>query len=262
MSTSPIAQFWRGASRGDWLAAGAILLLALVAWVWLLALPPMDAPMAAGMEAMAGRAPQWTPARALATFAMWTIMMVAMMLPSAAPIVLLHRRIGGVDRTAGAAAPPTAFLLLGYTVAWTGFAALATAGQWALSRAALLTDADALADPPIAAALLIAAGLYQFAPVKQSCLRFCRSPVSFLMRHYRPGAVGALCMGLVHGTFCVACCWAAMALLFVGGVMNLLWIAALSVFVLIEKALPRGDTVGKALGLAAAAAGAYVLIMR
>ena len=238
---------------------GAILLLALLGWAWMVALPPMQAPMSAGMDAMVMAGPRWTAARALATFAMWAIMMGAMMLPSAAPIVLLHRRIAGVDR---ATTPSTAWLTLGYVSVWTVFSALATGVQWGLSQAALLTGSGALVDRPVAAGVLIAAGLYQFAPVKQSCLRLCRSPVSFLMRSYRPGARGALRMGLIHGAFCLVCCWAAMALLFVGGVMNLLWITGLSVFVLVEKALPFGETAGKALGLASAAAGGYLLIIR
>lgn len=238
---------------------GAILLVALVAWGWMLTLPPMDAAMPE-MPGMGLSAAKWTLARALATFAMWAIMMAAMMLPSAAPIVLLHRRTASANRAPGTSAPATSFLTLGYTAVWIGFGALATVVQWALSHAALLTGSDALADGRIAAGMLIGAGLYQFVPFKQSCLRLCRSPVSFLMRYYQPGAIGALRMGLLHGLFCLGCCWASMALLFVGGVMNLLWIAGLALFALTEKALPFGESTGKALGLAAAAAGGYLLI--
>jgi predicted metal-binding membrane protein len=264
MQTSPpIAQFWRTASRGDWVAMGAILLLAAIAWLWILTLPPMSAAVfvaPAGMAAMSMHASQWPASRTLATFAMWTIMMGAMMLPAVAPIVLLHRRMATANRMQDAVAPPTSLLTLGYASVWVGFALLATAAQWALSHAALLNPADALANRRLAGGMLAIAGAYQFAPLKQSCLRLCRSPVSFLMRYYRPGSSGALRMGLLHGTFCLGCCWAAMALLFAGGVMNLLWIAGLSIFALAEKALPFGEAAGRVLGLAAMAAGFYLLI--
>ena len=183
------------------------------------------------------------------------------MLPAAAPIVLLHRRTALQAHTQGAPAPPTALLVLGYGVVWTGFAMLATAAQWVLADAALLTDMDALSDRRIAGAVLIAAGLYQLTPFKQACLQLCRSPVAFLMRHYYPGAVGALRMGLGHGLYCLGCCWAAMALLFVGGVMSLIWVAGLAAFVLIEKALPFGRAFGIAVGIGALAAGSYWLLI-
>lgn len=249
------------------LSAAAIVLLALIAWGYVATLPPMNPPSAdmpdmpgmdmGGMSASA--APPWTWARGFATFAMWSVMMAAMMLPAAAPIVLLHRRTALQAHAQDAPAPPTALLALGYAIVWTSFAALATALQWALSNASLLTDMDALSDRRTAAAVLIVAGLYQLTPFKQACLNLCRSPVQFLMRHYQPGAAGALRMGLIHGLYCLGCCWAAMALLFVGGVMNLLWVAALAVFVLIEKALPFGRFFGIAMGIVALAAGLYWL---
>lgn len=247
------------------LSAGAILLLALIAWGYIVTLEPMTRPSVVmpdmpGMDMngiSAGAAAPWTWARALATLAMWSVMMAAMMLPAAAPIVLLHRRTALQAHTQGAPAPPTALLVLGYGVVWTGFAMLATAAQWVLADAALLTDMDALSDRRIAGAVLIAAGLYQLTPFKQACLQLCRSPVAFLMRHYYPGAVGALRMGLGHGLYCLGCCWAAMALLFVGGVMSLIWVAGLAVFVLIEKALPYGRAFGFVAATGALAVGAY-----
>ena len=194
----------RGFNRVEMLSVGAILLIALIAWGYIATLQPM-APPSADMSGMdmggmsANAAASWTWARALATLAMWSVMMAAMMLPAAAPIVLLHRRTALQAHTQGAPAPPTALLVLGYGVVWTGFAMLATAAQWVLADAALLTDMDALSDRRIAGAVLIAAGLYQLTPFKQACLQLCRSPVAFLMRHYYPGAVGALRMGLGHG---------------------------------------------------------------
>jgi predicted metal-binding membrane protein len=248
----------RGLKRAELLSVGAILLLALIAWGYIASLEPMPDKPGMDMGGMsANAAVPWTWARALATFSMWSVMMVAMMLPAAAPIVLLHRRTALQAHAQGAPAPPTALLVLGYGVVWTCFAMLATAAQWVLADAALLTDMDALSDRRIAGAVLIAAGLYQVTPFKQACLQLCRSPVAFLMRHYHPGAVGALRMGLGHGLYCLGCCWAAMALLFVGGVMNLIWVAGLAVFVLIEKALPFGRVFGVAAGLGALAVGAY-----
>lgn len=267
-SGAPISALLRGLKRLEMLSVGAILLLALIAWVYIATLEPMTPPSIVmpdmpgmdmgGMSASA--AAPWTWARALATFSMWSVMMAAMMLPAAAPIVLLHRRTALQAHAPEAPAPPTALLVLGYGVVWTGFAMLATAAQWALADAALLTDMDALSDQRIAGAVLVAAGLYQLTPFKQACLQLCRSPVAFLMRHYHPGAVGALRMGFVHGLYCLGCCWAAMALLFVGGVMSLIWVAGLAVFVLIEKALPFGRAFGFAAGIGALAVGAYWLL--
>lgn len=273
-NTPPLYALLRGLNRGEAFSAAAILLIALIAWAYIATLPPMTPTSSAApdmpgmpmdmpgmaMDGMSESPPSWTWTRAWATFSMWSIMMVAMMLPAAAPIVLLHRRTASQAHAQGASAPPTALLVLGYAVVWVAFAALATALQWALSNAGLLNGMDAFADRRVAGAVLIAAGLYQLTPLKQTCLQLCRSPVTFLMRHYRPGAAGALRMGLGHGLYCLGCCWAAMALLFVGGVMNLLWVAALAIFVLIEKALPFGRFFGIAVGIGALAVGFYWLL--
>ena len=263
---APLLALLRGFHRAEVLSISAILLIALIAWGYIATLPPMAPPDEmpgmsgtdmAGMDM--GGAP-WTLARAMATFAMWSVMMAAMMLPAAAPIVLLHRRTTLQAHAQGAPAPPTALLVLGYAIVWTGFAALATALQWVLSNAALLTDVDALADRRIAGAVLIAVGLYQVTPFKQACLHLCRSPVGFLMRHYQPGTTGALHMGLRHGLYCLGCCWAAMALLFVGGVMNLIWVVGLAIFVLIEKTLPFARVFSVAVGIGAIAVGSLWLL--
>ena len=244
---APFVAALRNLTLAEGLTVAAILLLALIAWGYIATLEPMssspaDAPAMMDMPGMdmsgtSANAP-WTWARFIATFAMWSVMMAAMMLPAAAPIVLLHRRTALQTQAQGSTAPSTALLVLGYGLVWVSFAALATALQWTLSNAALLTEMDAFSDRRIAGAVLITAGLYQVTPFKQACLQICRSPVAFLMRHYRPGAIGALQMGMSHGFYCLGCCWAAMALLFVGGVMNLVWIAALSVVVLVEKLAP------------------------
>jgi predicted metal-binding membrane protein len=273
--TPPLTALLRGLNGGEILSVAAILIIALIAWAYIATLPPMAPPSSAapdmsgmpmdmpGMvmdEAPANTSTSWTWARAFATFSMWSVMMAAMMLPAAAPIVLLHRRTAVHAHAQGAPAPPTSLLVLGYALIWVGFAALATVLQWALSNAGLLNGMDALGDRRVAGAVLVTAGLYQLTPLKQTCLKLCRSPATFLMRHYKPGATGALRMGLGHGLYCLGCCWAAMALLFVGGVMNLIWIAGLAIFVLIEKALPFGRFLGIAAGIGALALGGYWLL--
>lgn len=166
---------------------------------------------------------------------MWWVMMVAMMIPSASPTILLyahvHRHSIGLET-----APPTAVFLGGYLASWLAFALIAAGLQlWLVSPMSMT-----LANRQIAAGLLIAAGLYQLSPFKEACLRRCRSPALFLSRHYRPGPLGALRLGMLHGAYCVGCCWLLMALLFVGGVMNLAWVAGLTLLVAAEKLLPGG----------------------
>ncbi|MEA3081595.1 MAG: hypothetical protein QOD54_1263 [Sphingomonadales bacterium] len=195
----------------------------------------------------------------LVVAAMWGAMMVAMMSPSAAPTILLYGRVH--RNAAGASPPPTAAFLAGYLACWIGFALVAAALQLALERAALASPASmALHGRHAAAALLIAAGLYQLSPFKDACLGRCRSPADFLARNYRPGASGALRLGLLHGAYCVGCCWMLMALLFVGGVMNLIWIAALTLLVAAEKLLPGGNWLARIAGMAMAGWGAALLL--
>jgi predicted metal-binding membrane protein len=182
---------------------------------------------------------------------MWAAMMVAMMLPSAAPAILLyartHRHSLGTDPP-----PPTAAFLTGYLACWIGIALIAAMLQLAVGR-------FQLASRDAAAGLLIAAGLYQLSPFKDACLSRCRSPAQFLSRHYRSGAQGAFRLGLLHGAYCVGCCWLLMALLFVGGVMNLVWIAVLTLLVAAEKLLPGGEWIARIAGIAFIGWGAYPL---
>jgi predicted metal-binding membrane protein len=185
--------------------------------------------------------------------AMWWIMMIAMMTPSAAPIILLyarvHRHALENDRNPDKLAATGAFAA-GYLLTWFGFAAVATALQWALERAELVSAMMmGSRSRGLSAATLIAAGLYQFSPLKNVCLAHCRTPAAFLSRHWRPHALGALRLGAMHGAYCVGCCWVLMALLFVGGVMNLFWVVALAILVLVEQALPPGRWVGRIVGV-------------
>ncbi len=222
--------------------------------------------MSGGMSAgdMAGMAMPalgvWSATYAVLMFLMWTIMMVGMMLPAAAPMILLYDRVRERQEAKGASLAGTGVFALGYLAAWALFSLGATAAQWGLERAALLSPMMVSASPWLGGGLLILAGLYQWTPLKNACLVHCRSPITFLAHHSRPGRVGAFRMGLHHGLYCVGCCWVLMALLFVFGVMNLLWIAALAIFVLLEKVLPRGDLVGRASGGLMIAAGLLLIV--
>jgi predicted metal-binding membrane protein len=210
----------------------------------------------------------WTPDHALVLFSMWWLMMIAMMLPSAAPMVLLHAAVTrtGLARSddSGPNAPShrlrsaTIAFIAGYLVMWGAFSLVAVVAQWALVRGELLSAMMMPTSRFLGAGLLIAAGLWQLTPLKTVCLRHCRSPISFLSTHWRPGVGGAFRMGIKHGVFCLGCCWFLMALLFYGGVMNLIWIIGLALFVFAEKILPAGVAFGRATGLLLIAWGAWL----
>lgn len=180
---------------------------------------------------------------------MWSAMMVAMMLPSATPAVLLFARVGErrIEQHRARVAPIV--FILGYLVAWAAFSLAATLLNWFLHSSGLLTSMMGRTMPLVSGALLIGAGIYQWTPAKHACLVHCRSPIGFLTAHWHEGRFGALRMGIHHGAYCVGCCWLLMGLLFVLGVMNLVWIAALTVFVLLEKVVPKGEWLGRVAGV-------------
>jgi predicted metal-binding membrane protein len=254
------AALFRGPLRHDRAAVLASLAaVVLLAWAWLLLGGGLeDEAMELGGGGTTAMAPGWSPGYAALLFVMWTAMMVAMMLPSAAPVTLL---VAAIERKrAGAAAHArTALFVLGYLAVWVAFAGAATALHWALDRAGLLSGGMALGNRVVTAGLLVAAGLYQTTPLKAACLTHCRSPLGFIMLHWRDGALGAVASGLRHGVFCLGCCWMLMLLLFVGGVMSVLWIGGIALLVLIEKTLPWGRHIGVLAGLALVASGAIVL---
>ncbi len=179
--------------------------------------------------------------------AMWWVMMIAMMTPSATPLVLLYGRV--IRHHAGAGQRTyllSTMLLAGYLAAWLAFSVAAASIQKALQPAGLLSEMMLWSRSAIlSASVLVAAGLYQFSPLKQACLAQCRNPARFLTEYWRPGLLGSFMLGVRHGTFCVGCCWSIMLLLFVGGVMNLIWIAILTLLVMAEKLLPAGAKIGK-----------------
>ncbi|KVK97198.1 DUF2182 domain-containing protein [Burkholderia ubonensis] len=193
---------------------------------------------------------------------MWWTMMIAMMTPGAAPLILLYRRVlrhyGAAD---GASSASSLALLAGYLTIWLAFSIAAASLQKVLQPTGLISAMMLWSKSALLSAIVLAAaGIYQLSPFKRACLTQCRSPVQFLTTHWRPGVAGSFRLGLHHGLYCVGCCWLLMALLFVGGVMNLVWIAALSLVVFVEKILPGGERIGRALGIVLIAwAGATLL---
>lgn len=201
----------------------------------------------------------WTVGYAVVIFFMWWVMMFGMMLPSAAPLLLLFARMMRKEKDKGAPYVPTGVFALGYVIMWAAFSAIATGAQWGLEASGLLSGIMVGTSAVLGAGLLIAAGVWQLTPWKNACLRHCRSPIGFLSAHWRPGRTGAFKMGLVHGAFCLGCCWFLMALLFYGGVMNLYWIIGLALYILIEKLLPAGARIGQLTGVILIAWGAMLL---
>jgi predicted metal-binding membrane protein len=241
----------------DRLIVGAALAAAAsLAWLWLWRNASAD------MASMAPMAPAvWTPSYLLAAFAMWALMMVAMMLPSASPMILFYARFATRSGMTGGARAAILFTLT-YVAIWAGFSLLAALLQAALvATGAVSAMALAFGDRRLAGALMLVAGLYQLSPLKRACLATCRSPLDFLLRRWRPGLAGALRLGAVHGVYCLGCCWGLMLLLFVGGVMNLAWIAALALLVLAEKLAQRRLRLSLWLGGALALGGAALILV-
>jgi predicted metal-binding membrane protein len=265
--------------RDRWIVIVGLAAMTLLSWAYILAgagtgmslwamtsaslFPHRMAEMPMGSMPMQPDA--WTPGYWVIMLLMWWIMMIAMMTPSAAPMILLcvratrHAQAG--ERLEQGAVPTAAFAG-GYLLAWLGFSLIATLLMWALARTAF-TSAMTMSSTSawLSAAILIFAGLYQLSPLKHVCLQRCRNPADFLSRHWRPGPLGALRMGLEHGLFCIGCCWVLMALLFVGGIMNVLWIGVLALFVILEKLAPHGPTFARLGGIVLLAWGATTLLV-
>lgn len=218
--------------RDFWAITVSLVGLTVICWMYLLAM---------AMDMCCSQIPVWDGAYFWMMFWMWAIMMVGMMVPSAAPMILIYAAVSKKAAKQGTPIASTGAFALGYILMWIIFSFFATVLQWQLDKAALLSPMMVANSPRLGASLLIAAGIYQWLPVKDSCLNHCRSPFHFISTHWRQGNVGAFWMGMSHGTFCIGCCWVLMLLLFVGGVMNILWIAAISIFVLLEKVLPLGN---------------------
>ena len=268
-STSALAE-WIARRERTLVLVGLGVTIAL-AWAWLLAGGGMDMPEMGGgsagspvdMSGTGGRhggSGVWSGG-SMVIFMMWAVMMIAMMLPGAAPAVLLFAALSR-SRASTTTFPSIATFAAGYVLVWTVFSLLATLAHLTLRQAALVSPTVRSTSGILAALLLMAAGVYQFTPLKAACLHHCRSPLQFFTRHWRPGAAGALRLGGLHGAYCVGCCWVLMGLLFVGGVMNLWWVATMAAFILVEKIAFLGAPSGRiASGTGLVLAGAVALVV-
>ena len=259
--------------RDRFIVISGLVIVIVAAWIWILlgAGTGMDAammvsipqqPMPGGMHDMAMNVMTpavWTPAYAALIFSMWWIMMIAMMLPSATPMLLLFARVNRKEKAGRRPYVPTAIFASGYVVAWGVFSAIAAGLQWGLEALGLLSPMMASTSLWLGGTILIAAGAWQLTPIKNSCLRHCRSPLSFIAGSWRPGSSGAFRMGLEHGAYCLGCCWFLMGLLFCGGIMNFYWIAGLALFVLAEKTVPMGQWFARVAGVVFLGWGAVLL---
>ena len=242
-------------------ALAGLILVAGLAWLYLwreAAMMSSAMPMDMPADAMAG---SWSARNFLLTFVMWSVMMVAMMLPSAAPAILLYGSM--VRRNAERGVPLAAawIFALGYLAAWTMFSCFATVMQLSLHEQNLLNMHMESSNVWLGAAILVVAGVYQWLPAKHACLNKCRHPVQFFITRWRAGGIGALRMGWEHGWFCVGCCWAIMLVLFVAGVMNLLWVALIAGFVFVEKVLPANKVTSRIAGIGLVATGLALLLI-
>src|SRR5262245_24104812 len=254
--------------RDRTIVAASLVALTTIAWVYVLWL--MDSMRMGGMEMPDMRMganpldivmiPSWQPwstAEFVFIFVMWAVMMVGMMTPSAAQMILIYARVGRQAELQGKPLAATGYFTTGYLIAWALFSILATIGQWLLERASLLTPMMQSASGIIGGLVLVAAGLYQWTPIKDACLKHCQAPLLFIQRHggFRRNPFGSLRLGFQHGLYCVGCCWALMALLFFGGIMNVLWIAGIAIFVLAEKIVPSGHLLSRIAGVVLTALG-------
>jgi predicted metal-binding membrane protein len=245
---------------------GALSIAVVISWAYVLAGAGMNMSafemtrMTSGSGGMDMMMPAvWDIGYAGLMFVMWWVMMIAMMLPSAAPTVLLFAALNRKRKEEGNPFVPTSLFASAYLAAWAGFSILAVALQRGLESAALLSPMLISASAGLGGMLLLVAGIYQLSPLKRACLKHCRSPLQFILAHWGSGASGAFRMGIEHGAYCVGCCWVLMGLLFFGGIMNLYWIIGLAIFVLLEKTLPTGHRLGDLVGMALIVWGTAVL---
>ncbi|CAN7695452.1 DUF2182 domain-containing protein [Pseudoduganella sp. LjRoot289] len=228
------------------LVAGGLLAVIIASWAYLFSGAGMMQPMEGMLMPMASG--PWTFGYIMLMLFMWAVMMAAMMLPSAAPMILLYTTIAR-KQAHGTHVRLAGMFTLGYIAVWTSFSLAAVALQLGLERLALLSPMMETTSVVFAGLVLAGAGIYQWLPLKAACLQRCRSPLEFVLTHWRRGAYGAFAMGARHGLYCLGCCWMLMLLLFVGGVMNLAWIAGLALLVLAEKLAPAGHWIGRGAGL-------------
>jgi predicted metal-binding membrane protein len=247
--------------RDRMIVIAGVVAVAAIAWGYTVYLAQSNADVGMSMGMAGGNVRSWSGVDFSLMFVMWAVMMVAMMVPSAAPMILLFATVNRRRREQSGPFVSTGVFLSGYLVVWAGFALLATLGNWGLHQASLLTSMmGGSSSGYLGGALLLTAGIFQWSQLKYVCLTHCRSPLSFLMSDWKDGTGGAFKMGLQHGRYCLGCCWILMALLFVLGVMNLVWIAALAAFVLTEKVIPAGKTISKITGGLLVAWGSWAVL--
>ena len=250
--------------RDRLLVLGGLVGVTALAWVYLFVLAAdmggMDVGRALGSGMAMAQARPWSMLDFVLLFLMWAVMMVGMMLPSATPMILLYASVARKQGAEGKPFVPVGLFASGYLIVWTAFSFVAAGLQWMLEQTALLSPMMISASPYLGGGLLIAAGAYQLTPYKTACLKQCHTPFTFVALHWRTGTRGTLVMGMHHGAFCVGCCWALMALLFVGGVMNLAWVAIIAAFVLLEKLLPVGRGVSRLSGVALMVWGVWLAV--
>ena len=234
-------------------------ILTTLAWVYIVHLANKSLQMsgAMAMPAMNG----WGAADFYFMFVMWAVMMIAMMLPSATPMILIFEKICEKRKSEQQPFVPTTIFVAGYLFVWIGFSVFATALNWLLHVGGQLSSMMGHTPPTIGGVILVAAGVFQWTPLKQTCLKHCRSPISFLMTNWREGAVGAMKMGIHHGSYCLGCCWMLMVLLFVLGVMNLAWVAVLTIVVLLEKVLPGEKWLSRIIGASLVIWGGWLIVL-
>jgi predicted metal-binding membrane protein len=204
--------------------------------------------------------PSWTAVDFILLFLMWFVMMIAMMTPSVAPLILIFTTVNRQRREKDQPFVKTAYLFAGYFLVWAAFSLAATSLQWLLQQITLLNPEMKTTNKILGSVILIATGMFQFTPLKQTCLRYCRSPLEFVHRNWKEGKRGALRMGVENGFYCVGCCWMLMVLLFVAGIMNLLWVAIITLFVLIEKIIPQRKWIPYLAGFMLIGYGVFLLI--
>jgi predicted metal-binding membrane protein len=238
---------------------GGLASIILLAWVYLVYVATTLNTTQMGIDISMPSMQAWEVMDISLTFVMWVVMMVAMMTTSAAPVIIMYQTVSRMQHKENDPLSSTWLFLLGYLVTWAGFSAAATLAQWGLHSAALLTPMMASASPLLGGALLVAAGVYQLTPLKDACLSHCRTPMGFLLAEWRNGKLGPLVMGMRHGFYCVGCCWLLMALLFVGGVMNLVWVALMAAYILVEKVAPARMWLSRISGIAVIAWGLWLV---
>jgi len=261
VTTDPGGAARRVLPRRDLIAVvSALAGTTALAWIYLVRAAAGMGEPAMSMEMV--RIQAWDAGDFAMIFLMWTIMMVGMMVPSAAPTTMVYAGVARKAERQGSVVAPTGVFVAGYIALWALFSVFATAGQWVLDQAALLSPMMVATSPLVGAVLLVTAGVYQVTPIKLACLKNCQSPMHFISEHWRPGIAGAFRMGLHHGTYCVGCCWVLMCLLFLGGVMNLLWIAAIAIFVFGEKVMPvrHAQTASRVTGAGMVLVGVVLLV--